>query len=63
MNGKPYKTDGDVVTTCGWCHPGSTIIALYPELSGKKISHGICNTHKEAMLKDLQAHAHLMVRK
>lgn len=63
MNGKPYQINEDVVACCGWCFPGDAIFKLYPELAGKKLSHGICAAHKADMLKDLQAHAHLMVRK
>lgn len=59
----PYKIVEGVVTCCAWCFPGETIIQLYPELTGMKISHGMCATHMAGFRRELDAHAHLMVRK
>jgi hypothetical protein len=54
MTEKPLMED-NVVSCCGWCYPGAQIIAAFPELSGRKISHGICAVHKAAFQKELDA--------
>lgn len=63
MSEKPYKLMQDnVVSCCGWCYPGQQIAAAFPEVSGMKISHGICPTHKVEFMKELQSIEHLSVR-
>lgn len=61
MNEKPYKLSPDqtIVACCGWCFPGSSILSTFPELTGRKISHGICATHKAEMMKEMEAMSHL----
>lgn len=64
MNEKPFKlVEEDIVSCCSWCFPGSTIIAAFPELTGKKISHGICPKHMVDFRKELDAMAFLSLRK
>lgn len=54
MNEVPFKLlEDNVVSCCGWCYPGEAILAAFPELAGRKISHGICQKHKAEMMKEL----------
>lgn len=61
---KPFRLmEDNVVACCGWCYPGEAILAAFPELAGRKISHGICPTHKTAFQKELDAMQFLTIRK
>lgn len=55
MNEKFKLLEDNVVSCCGWCYPGTQIISVFPELNGRKVSHGICPAHKIAFQKELDA--------
>lgn len=59
MNEKFKLLEDNVVSCCGWCYPGAQIIAAFPELNGKKISHGICPKHSAEFRKELDSMAFL----
>jgi hypothetical protein len=57
---EPYtvKEEG-IICVCAACFPGNSIVALFPDLAGSKLSHGYCPGHAAEFLagfKSLRKH-------
>jgi hypothetical protein len=51
---EPYRIVDGNISVCGYCYPGNTITALFPDLDGTKISHTICEAHKSRFVVELK---------
>lgn len=47
------KLEEGIVSVCCVCFPGSSIFGSYPELTGSRLSHGYCETHRKEFLANL----------
>ena len=48
---EPYKViNAEMISVCATCYPGDSIVRLFPDLAGVKISHGICPGHTRRLL-------------
>lgn len=51
---EPYRIVDGQTCVCGYCHPGQSITAIFPELAGTKISHGLCEAHKARLMVEMR---------
>jgi hypothetical protein len=49
------KLEEGIVSVCCMCFPGSSIVDLFPELKGSRLSHGYCQNHLKEMMATLKA--------
>lgn len=51
----PSVDDIGIVHCCAWCYPGASLVQSFPQFAGKKVSHGLCKTHKAEMMTEFFA--------
>lgn len=45
----------DIVGVCAWCWPGESLFDVWPELRGRRLSHGQCPTCHARLLLEIAA--------